>query len=292
VQNHDWLALRFPVSTRHTCSLCVSVAFIRLKMCSPRGPEKKNYIILCFSRAHPPEIDRREHCFRENINSEIRHLINQIIDKTKDQDFQITMKLILNFLPIFLLCMAKASVDASTSPNSHRHLHEEVRLAKNHQESHTTDHARNVEMQESIYPGTRGIIERKLVDPVTMATLIGTTVQAATAIAALILGETEKNGDADGFQRGSLVASFTEQLFHEIYNYAPDAHRTIVVVLSNLEYELKNDEGGYIGSATIAGWGYSVFAVDNGWIRNDGGRGYENWCVIGYETQHDNLITF
>jgi hypothetical protein len=212
-------------------------------------------------------------------------LINQRIDKTKTTTFiQITMKLILNFLPLFLLGMVKASV-ASVKPSS-------LRNAKNNKESHTTDHARNVELQESIYPDTRSIIERKLVDPVTVAGLIGAGVEAGTAIAGLILGETEKNGNADGFQRGSLVASFAEQLFYEIYNYAPDAHRTVVVVLSNLEYEINFAEGGYIGSATIAGWGYSVYAVNNGWIRNDGGRGFENWTVVGYQTQNDNIISF
>jgi hypothetical protein len=209
------------------------------------------------------------------------------------------MKIILHYLPLFFVCMAKVSLASNQYKNntksSLRQRHQ-VKFTKNDQEeSHTTTTSNNVELHEfSSNKKSSGIIERKLVAPAVIAAMIGAgaaTVSAGVAIANLISDEAAANGSADGFQRGSLVASFTARLFHEIQAYAPDARRTVVVVLANLEYEISYSEGGYIGSATIANWGYNVYAVSHGWIRNDGGRGYENWSVYGYMEQHDNLIT-
>ncbi|EKQ66576.1 hypothetical protein OsccyDRAFT_5062 [Leptolyngbyaceae cyanobacterium JSC-12] len=49
-------------------------------------------------------------------------------------------------------------------------------------------------------------------------------------------------------------------------------------------------DGGYIGTAEIAGWGYGIYAIYWGWIVNEGDRGFHNWCVHGYQRQSDNCI--
>lgn len=85
----------------------------------------------------------------------------------------------------------------------------------------------NVELQE-YFPKKSGIIERKLVAPLDIAGIIGAGADLVNAgvpvaIANLITGETAAHGSADGAQRGSLVVSFANSIFHEIQYYAPES---------------------------------------------------------------------
>ncbi len=69
----------------------------------------------------------------------------------------------------------------------------------------------------------------------------------------------------------------------------------ILIYRSTLDHEKSYKYGGYLRKATIAGWGYSIYAIYWGWILNKewhkGGGGYHNWCVYGYcRRTRDDLI--
>ena len=92
-------------------------------------------------------------------------------------------------------------------------------------------------------------------------------------------------------QRASLVVKCAEDIFDAV-SKTGGPKRGIVVVRSNLDYDIEFAEGGRLGSAEIAGWGYTIYSIYWGWIRNNdpNGRGFHNWCVIGYNRQNDNII--
>lgn len=92
-------------------------------------------------------------------------------------------------------------------------------------------------------------------------------------------------------QRASLVVKCAEDVFYAIQQQG-GPKRGVVVVRSNLDYDIEYAEGGRFGSVEIAGWGYTIYAIYWGWIRNNdpNGRGFHNWCVVGYNRQSDNII--
>lgn len=96
--------------------------------------------------------------------------------------------------------------------------------------------------------------------------------------------------NVDNSRRGSLVASCASKLFHEIAKAQPNEKRGIVIFVSTLPHEKAYRDGGWIGSGEIAGWGYEFYAIYWGWIKNNGDRGFHNWCVYGYQRQNDNVI--
>jgi len=123
---------------------------------------------------------------------------------------------------------------------------------------------------------------------------IGTGVDASNAIvgvADIIITQINRDNDinTDNQRRGSLVAKYCSDIFYEVQRNSQEK-RGIVVVRANLNYEISFRDGGHIGSAEIAGWGYIVYAIYWGWIKNNGERGFENWCVQGYQRQNDNVI--
>lgn len=128
-----------------------------------------------------------------------------------------------------------------------------------------------------------------------VAGALGAGIEVGNSIAGfadVILQQINRDSDihTDNVRRGSLVAKYCDDVFHEVQRNTPHK-RGIIVVRANLNYEIQFGEGGRIGSAEIGGWGYIVYAVYAGWIRNNGERGFENWCVQGYQRQEDNLIT-
>jgi hypothetical protein len=130
------------------------------------------------------------------------------------------------------------------------------------------------------------------------AAAIGTALGIGTEVAnvvlsasGLILGELNRQSDinTENSRRGSLVAKFCQDMFHEIQPVCPEK-RSIVALVTTLPRKMEFRDGGFIGTAEIAGWGYSIYAIYWGWIVNEGNRGFENWCVYGYSRQNDNII--
>jgi hypothetical protein len=116
------------------------------------------------------------------------------------------------------------------------------------------------------------------------------SVELATAITAMILDYTNKYHaeNMENQRRGSLVAKLAEEMFHAIQR---DGHKLgIVIFRTTLKHQMEFRDGGWVGTAEIGGWGYSIYAIYWGWIRNDDERGFENWCVCGYQRQFDNVI--
>jgi hypothetical protein len=88
--------------------------------------------------------------------------------------------------------------------------------------------------------------------------------------------------------RASLVVSKCERKYHE-YVQNDSNVRACVIVVSTLTMESNNLQ--YRESDNIAGWGYSIYAAyHGGWIKNNGNRGFENWCAVGNQHQQDNII--
>ncbi len=48
---------------------------------------------------------------------------------------------------------------------------------------------------------------------------------------------------------------------------------------------------GLVPMGNGGGFRVVVFKGD-GWLRNNGARGYDNWCCSGNQTQNDNVISF
>jgi len=97
------------------------------------------------------------------------------------------------------------------------------------------------------------------------------------------------NGD-DGDRR-SLVQGYCNLCWNQLKDY-DRLYLTVVITKSGNDFELKYQQGGYITFITLGGGGYDVHFVANGYVKNNGERGFENWCVKGNHIQHDNVITF
>jgi|GEM_PF-6301230 len=127
-----------------------------------------------------------------------------------------------------------------------------------------------------------------------LVSAIGVGAQASNAIvsyADLILRQINRDSDinTENKRRGTLVAKYCDDVYYEVKRNSP-YKRGIVVVRADLNYQMEFRDGGRIGSAEIARWGYIVYAIYWGWIRNNGERGFHNWCVMGYQRQNDNII--
>lgn len=120
-------------------------------------------------------------------------------------------------------------------------------------------------------------------------------IDASNAIvdaASLIIDQINRNDDIrrDNVKRGSLVAMYASNV-HQQINNSSNNNFCVLVKISHLNCDLKFMMGNRIGGEEIGGYGYDVYAVNNGYIRNKSERGYENWCVIGGR-QDDNVIYF
>ncbi|MEG3904384.1 hypothetical protein QUB19_17880 [Microcoleus sp. B4-C5] len=107
---------------------------------------------------------------------------------------------------------------------------------------------------------------------------------------ALIIGQINRNEDRleEASRRGSLVASYCEQMYHQ-FSQANPLIRACIVTVSTLPKETSNLS--WVGNEQISEWGYSVeVGFQGGWIRNNGNRGFENWCVCGANHQDNNVI--
>lgn len=127
-----------------------------------------------------------------------------------------------------------------------------------------------------------------------IAAILGTSVASATSIATTVNQFEKANAHSvESKRRASLVVSFAENLLDKVRSCATKKVDSIVVVRSDLNYTLTGSYKERLGSVTIGGWGYSVFAVTNGKIVNhdSNGRGYHNWCVCGNNRQHNNVIS-
>src|SRR4051794_36739316 len=88
--------------------------------------------------------------------------------------------------------------------------------------------------------------------------------------------------------RASLVVAKCQELYQQFSSQDPSV-RACVVVLASLPIETNNLK--YMKEEVIQGWGYNVSVGYQGsWIRNNGSRGFANWCVIGFNHQADNII--
>jgi hypothetical protein len=100
--------------------------------------------------------------------------------------------------------------------------------------------------------------------------------------------EDKKQRENENSMRSSLVVSFCNDMYHAFANQ-PTSMRACIVTVSTLTMESSNLA--YLGNTEIGGWGYSIYVGYQGsWIKNNGDRGFENWCVVGNNHQQDNII--
>lgn len=117
----------------------------------------------------------------------------------------------------------------------------------------------------------------------------GVLAQAAAELGVIITKQLHEQAqrEFENNQRGSIVAAYCDKLFHELVNCSDI--RACVVTVANLPTEFSNLV--YIGNETLGNVDYSVsVGYQGGWIKNNGNRGFENWCVCGYNHQEDNII--
>ncbi|MDB9438909.1 hypothetical protein PN450_19385 [Dolichospermum lemmermannii CS-548] len=114
----------------------------------------------------------------------------------------------------------------------------------------------------------------------------GIASSTAIGIAGIIQGNSGSTGD-----RESLVIGLCEQLRHKL-STAGRSQYTVVMHKSGLNVEMQYQQGGYIDFVQLGGAGYNIYFVAYGYIKNNGARGFDNWCVCGNQKQHDNVITF
>jgi hypothetical protein len=113
---------------------------------------------------------------------------------------------------------------------------------------------------------------------------------AAADLSGVIIGQINRHEDElhDASRRGSLVAGYCESMFHELSRANPSV-RACIVTVTTLPKETNNTS--WVGNVEIGEWGYSVEAgFQGGHIKNNGNRGFENWCVSGNNHQEDNVI--
>ena len=109
----------------------------------------------------------------------------------------------------------------------------------------------------------------------------------ATGIANIVLSHSGGSSD----NQASLVEGYCNLLWHQLADCGKNDF-TVVIYKSSLNHELEFARGGYIGFVQLGGAGYDIYFVANGYIKNNGARGFENWCVEGNQSQSDNVITF
>ena len=68
------------------------------------------------------------------------------------------------------------------------------------------------------------------------------------------------------------------------------------IAVWNMHLDVDHDFNGILESGLVpmgrgGGFRIVVFKGD-GYIRNKGARGFENWCCTGNQEQHDNVIRF
>jgi hypothetical protein len=124
--------------------------------------------------------------------------------------------------------------------------------------------------------------------------------QAAAAIAAIVgvgtdvgfnIASVLQSSSGGGGDQSSLVQGYCNLCWNQLKNY-DRLYLTVVIYKSNLDVNLNYQQGGYIGFVQLGNAGYDIYFVANGYIKNNGERGFENWCVQGNQTQDDNIITF
>ena len=127
---------------------------------------------------------------------------------------------------------------------------------------------------------------------------IGSALNVGTPVAQIVLSASEailrelnrqSDINTENDRRGSLVLKYCQDMFYQVQEVCP-YKRGIVAHVTTLPCKMEWRDGGYIGTAEIAGWGYSIYAIYWGWIVNEGNRGYHNWCSYGYGRQNNNCI--
>lgn len=111
----------------------------------------------------------------------------------------------------------------------------------------------------------------------------------------LVINALDKIGfDLDTTGRKRHILWIEEQLRAEFWNHG---YGQVNIAIWNMH--LNEDHSfsnpilvtGLVPMGNGGGFRVVVFKGD-GWLRNDGARGFENWCCSGNQSQNDNLITF
>ncbi len=93
---------------------------------------------------------------------------------------------------------------------------------------------------------------------------------------------------ADDQQRASVVMAKCQELYEQ-FSSQDRSVRACVITLASLSTETYNLK--YMKEEEIAGWGYSVYAgYEGSWVKNKGSRGFENWCVTGFNHLTNDVI--
>jgi hypothetical protein len=116
---------------------------------------------------------------------------------------------------------------------------------------------------------------------------LGVASSTATSIANAVLSHSGGTSD----DQSSLVQGYCNKLWHQLQD-SGKTDFTVVIYKSSLNHELVYARGGYISFEQLGNAGYDIYFVANGYIKNNGSRGFENWCVQGNQSQSDNVITF
>ena len=122
--------------------------------------------------------------------------------------------------------------------------------------------------------------------------LMGTTFEVANGIANTMKQyENENFGHANSKQRAALVCALAEKISHQLQS-AGRGDFSVVITRGDLDKTFFYRRGGYFGTVKLGGYGYSIYAVANGYLKNNDkdSRGFHNWCVHGRSTQRDNEI--
>jgi hypothetical protein len=116
--------------------------------------------------------------------------------------------------------------------------------------------------------------------------IIGVSTDVGFNIADVLSSNSGGSGD-----QSSLVQGYCNLCWHQLQNCGRPQF-TVVIKKSSLPVDLNYQQGGYIGFVQLGSAGYDIYFVANGYIKNNGERGFENWCVQGNQKQDDNIITF
>jgi hypothetical protein len=116
---------------------------------------------------------------------------------------------------------------------------------------------------------------------------IGVSIQIGELIAGIVKS-TQPGGLSD---QETLVRGYCKRLRYELVKQRRSNY-TVILHKSGLNVNMSYKRGGYIDFVQLGSAGYDLYLVADGFIKNNGARGFENWCVYGNQTQHGSTIVF
>lgn len=110
-------------------------------------------------------------------------------------------------------------------------------------------------------------------------------------IAALVLNEDERRRlrDEKVRNRCDAVVGLAKKLFHHHIKNSKEYNCVVIYRASN-KCVLCADKEQFVDNVEIGGATYSIYFARGGYIRNDGDRGFDNWCVYGDNVKRNNVI--